>query len=189
MDDRARCATRLARVRRAQRSALQRATFSLGANFIPNIEAASGSFAGASVRFLHSYGLDPRGFRTFTDLRLEGAGGDSSYGRAAIDVTLSRGLFRRHRGRAHALRRQHRRRRPDAASMVPRRNADDSRSERGHGAERQRVLDEPRRAGARRDGIRISLFGDVGWTAIARVARGGASAERRRRWVSLRSTD
>ena len=31
---------------------------------------------------------------TFTDLRLEGAGGDSSYGRAAIDVTLSRALFR-----------------------------------------------------------------------------------------------
>jgi hypothetical protein len=76
-----------------ERSALQRATFSLGANFVPNIDAASGSFAGGSVRFLHSFGVNPRRFRTFTDLRLEGAGGDSSYGRAAMDVTLSRALF------------------------------------------------------------------------------------------------
>ena len=76
------------------RSAIQRATFSLGANFVPNIEATSGSYAGGAVRLLQNYGLDPRGFRAFTDLRLEGAGGDSSYGRAALDLTLSRALFR-----------------------------------------------------------------------------------------------
>jgi hypothetical protein len=71
-----------------------KAPYSLGANFVPNIAAASGSFAGGSVRLLHTHGLDPREFRTFTDLRLEGAGGDSAYGRAALDITLSRGLFR-----------------------------------------------------------------------------------------------
>ena len=77
-----------------QRSTPLKASYSLGATFVPNIAAASGSFAGGSVRFLHTHGLDPREFRTFTDLRLEGAGGDSAYGRAALDITLSRGLFR-----------------------------------------------------------------------------------------------
>ena len=78
-----------------QRSAIQQTDYSLGATFVPNIAATGGSFAGGGVRILHTAGLDPRGFRAFTDLRLEGAGGESSYGRAALDVTLSRGLFGR----------------------------------------------------------------------------------------------
>jgi hypothetical protein len=76
-----------------QRAATQNTNFSLGANFGPNIVASTGLSTGASVRLLHTYGNDPRGFRTFTDLRLEGAGGDSTYGRGALDLTLSQGLF------------------------------------------------------------------------------------------------
>jgi hypothetical protein len=76
-----------------QRAAPQRTTYSLGGTFIPNIEAASGASAGLAVRFHHTYGLDPRGFRAIADLRLEGAGGDSTYGRGALDLTIARALF------------------------------------------------------------------------------------------------
>jgi hypothetical protein len=77
-----------------QRIADQRTDFSLGASFAPNIAAANVTSAGVGVRHLRSYGLDPRGFRAYTDLRLEAAGGDSTYGRGALDVTLSRSLAR-----------------------------------------------------------------------------------------------
>jgi hypothetical protein len=77
-----------------QSTADQHTEFSLGPDFGPNIVAAEGTYAGVGLRHLYSYGLDPRGFRAYTDLRIEAAGGDSSYGRAALDVTLSRRLLR-----------------------------------------------------------------------------------------------
>ena len=77
-----------------QRTAEPRTDFSLGAGFGPNIVAAQGTYGGVGVRYLHSYGLDPRSFRAYSDLRIEAAGGDSTYGRAALDVTLSRPLLR-----------------------------------------------------------------------------------------------
>ena len=76
-----------------QRTASREAGFSVGGQLGPNITSDAGASAGAAVRFVHSHGLDPRGFRTFTDIRLEAAGGDSTYGRGALDLTLSRGLF------------------------------------------------------------------------------------------------
>lgn len=81
-----------------ERTATQRTTFSLarsvnGAQFEPNFEAVRGTYLGARTRFTHSLGLDPQGFRLFSDARLEGARGDTgSYGRAALDLTASRGL-------------------------------------------------------------------------------------------------
>jgi hypothetical protein len=78
-----------------QRNAPQNTTANLGATFIPNIESANVTSTGASLRYLGSFGQDIRGWRAFTDLRLEGAGGDSSYGRAALDVTLSKAILRR----------------------------------------------------------------------------------------------
>ncbi len=78
-----------------QRNAPLNTTTTLGATFIPNIESANVTSTGASLRYLGSFGQDTRGFRAFTDFRLEGAAGDSSYGRAALDVTLSRALARR----------------------------------------------------------------------------------------------
>ncbi|HEV8214355.1 MAG TPA: BamA/TamA family outer membrane protein, partial [Gemmatimonadaceae bacterium] len=78
-----------------QRNAPQNTTANLGATFIPNIESANVTSTGASLRYLGSFGQDIRGWRAFTDLRLEGAGGDSSYGRAALDVTLSKAITRR----------------------------------------------------------------------------------------------
>jgi hypothetical protein len=76
-----------------QRSAFNTTSFSLGGtNAAPNIEATSGTYAGSAVRVRHTYGLDPNGFRIFTDLRLEGAAGDSTYGRSALDLTFTSGL-------------------------------------------------------------------------------------------------
>ena len=80
-----------------QRTAGQETAFSLAkvigdAEFVPNIMATEGLFAGASLRAARTTGTDPRGWRALTDLRLEGAGGETTYGRGAVDVTLSRAL-------------------------------------------------------------------------------------------------
>ena len=81
-----------------ERTATQRTTFSLarsvnGAQFEPNIEAVRGTYVGGRARYLRTLGLDPQGFRLFSDARLEGAHGDTgSYGRAALDLTGSHGI-------------------------------------------------------------------------------------------------
>jgi hemolysin activation/secretion protein len=78
-----------------QRTAVPRTDYSFGGSFVPNIVSATGPSFGASVRWLSSHGLDPHGFRTLSDVRLEAATGDSTYGRAAIDVTFSTPLPKR----------------------------------------------------------------------------------------------
>lgn len=75
-----------------QRNAAAENSFSLGPAFIPNIAASTREFAGGSMRFVHTRGLDPMGFRVFTDLRIEGAASDSagaSFGRGALDLTFT----------------------------------------------------------------------------------------------------
>jgi hemolysin activation/secretion protein len=63
-----------------------------GTEFPPNLVACRATYAGVGGRLYHNYGLDPAGFRVATDLRVEAARGDSAYGRAALDLTLSHGL-------------------------------------------------------------------------------------------------
>jgi hypothetical protein len=82
-----------------ERAARQNTTFSLGAPFIPNIAADNEQYMGSGLRINHTAGLDPRGLRVLTDVRLEAATslsrGDSlwhRYARGAADVTISRGL-------------------------------------------------------------------------------------------------
>jgi hypothetical protein len=81
-----------------ERTARQRTTFSLaraayGTQFDPNLEAVRGIYIGARTRYMRTFGLDPQGFRLLSDLRLEGARGDTgSYGRAALDLTASHGI-------------------------------------------------------------------------------------------------
>lgn len=75
-----------------QRSAAPENSFSLGPAFIPNIVASTRQFAGMSTRLIHTNGLDPLGFRMFTDVRLEGAVRDSSaayYGRGALELSFT----------------------------------------------------------------------------------------------------
>jgi hypothetical protein len=82
-----------------QRTAELETQFSLAkavgnTRFEPNIEATRGTYVGSALRLAHSYGLDPDGLRVLSDLRLEAAASDATYGRAALDVTLSHGLGR-----------------------------------------------------------------------------------------------
>jgi len=76
-----------------QRTARVNTSFAVnGADFPPNLVATRGVYAGAGTRITRQYGLDPHGFRLLTDTRIEAAYGDSSYGRAALDLTASHGL-------------------------------------------------------------------------------------------------
>jgi hypothetical protein len=59
--------------------------------FPANITATEGAFLGGGLHLVHNHGLDPRGFRTFSDFRAEVARGDSLYGRAAGELTMSQG--------------------------------------------------------------------------------------------------
>jgi hypothetical protein len=62
--------------------------------FIENLVADRGTFVGGAMRWQRAFGLDPRGWRVDTDLRLEGAGGSAEYGRGAMDVQVSHALPR-----------------------------------------------------------------------------------------------
>ncbi|MEX2178893.1 MAG: hypothetical protein WD801_09300 [Gemmatimonadaceae bacterium] len=80
-----------------QRTAAVDNEFSFGAPFIANIGARAGAYAGFATRVRHARGLDPNGFRVFTDLRLEGAVSDSAgspFGRGAVDLTVTQGVGR-----------------------------------------------------------------------------------------------
>lgn len=160
-----------------QRRAAAENSFSLGPAFIPNIAASTRQFAGVSTRVIHTKGLDPLGFRVFTDAKLEGAASDSSgasYGRGALDltftdsfggiaaaVTLSAGSSvglvpvqrRFYLGGAHTVRGQ---------------RADTAQSGNAYWLGRLEV-------GKSIVGVRPVLFGDVGWvgdrTAFDKVGR------------------
>jgi len=78
-----------------QRTAAADNEFSLGPRFIPNLTARTAQYAGASMRFRHTRGLNPNAFRMFTDLRMETAVSDSAnegYGRGALDLTFTQRL-------------------------------------------------------------------------------------------------
>jgi hypothetical protein len=63
-----------------------------GTNGTPNIFATSGTYAGSAIRIRGQHGDNPNGFRIFSDLRIESAAGDSTYGRGALDFTVATGL-------------------------------------------------------------------------------------------------
>jgi hypothetical protein len=63
-----------------------------GADFPANLVADRGVYTGLGARVTRAYGMDPQGLRVLTDLRVEAAKGDSVYGRAALDLTVSHGL-------------------------------------------------------------------------------------------------
>ena len=76
-----------------QRTAAVKTNFAVnGADFPPNLIAQRAAFFGVGARLTNQHGLDPQGLRVFNDLRLEAAKGDSLYGRAALDVTVSHGF-------------------------------------------------------------------------------------------------
>jgi len=68
--------------------------------FLGNVVADEGWLYGAGVRWRGSKGLDPQGWRSSADMKLEGASVDranvasTSYGRAMMEATVSRGIGR-----------------------------------------------------------------------------------------------
>jgi hypothetical protein len=78
--------------RQRELTALQQTDYSVAGTFIPNIGADEGWYSGVGVRYRGSHGLDPRGLRTSTDIRLEGATGDSTFGKGSMELTFLRGL-------------------------------------------------------------------------------------------------
>ncbi len=78
-----------------ERTARVNTNFSVdGADFPANLVAERSVYSGLGARVTNDYGLDPNGFRLFTDARAEAAVGDSAYGRAAVDLTASHGIGR-----------------------------------------------------------------------------------------------
>ena len=75
-----------------QHTAIPRAEFSVGGSFGPNLAADEGWYSGLGVRYRGSRGLDPRGFRASTDVRIDGASGDSTFARGAMELTFLRGF-------------------------------------------------------------------------------------------------
>ncbi len=68
-----------------------------GANddrYLGNVRADKGWYYGGGFRWRTSRGLDPNGWRLSTDIRAEGATGESDYGRGLFEATISRGLGR-----------------------------------------------------------------------------------------------
>jgi hypothetical protein len=63
--------------------------------FPSNIVATEGNYFGTGLRLVHNHGLDPRGFRTFTDVRIEAARGDSLYARGSGEVNFNLALPRK----------------------------------------------------------------------------------------------
>jgi hypothetical protein len=77
-----------------ENTAVPKAEFSVGGSFGPNLATDEGWYSGLGVRFRGSHGLDPHGLRTSTDVRIDGASGDSTFGRAAMELTFLRGFGR-----------------------------------------------------------------------------------------------
>ena len=78
-------------------NAEQKTTFSLAeashdADFPANLQTREATYIGSAMRLTHTRGLDPNGFRIFTDLRFEAAASDSAYGRGALDLTFTQGF-------------------------------------------------------------------------------------------------
>ena len=77
-----------------QRDAAQATDFSIGGRLISNMSSTTVRLGGAALRLTRDFGDDPRRLRALTDVRIEGAGGDSVYARGSIEATLSSGLPR-----------------------------------------------------------------------------------------------
>lgn len=154
-----------------QRTAEWRNNYSWGTEFIPNIVAARGASAGAAVHWRHDTGVDPRAFRTATDVRLETATGDSTYGRGAIDFTVSRGLTRRTSaaitvggGSSVGQLTPQRRWFLGGAQTIRGQSPDTTQSGNAFWMSRAELgLDE--------DLARVALFGDLGWVGDRRAWR------------------
>jgi len=66
--------------------------FGHGASFDPNITAQRADIAGLGARLTRTFGLDPHGWRLYSDMKAEIAGGSYDFARGLLDETISHGL-------------------------------------------------------------------------------------------------
>lgn len=159
-----------------ERAARQHTSHSWGVPFGPNVDAARGTFAGTSVEWLRATGADPRGLRTITNLRVEAAAGESTYGRGAIDLMLTRPIVGRLSGALSlaggssigALPSQ-RRWFLGGTQTIRGQSADTAQSGNAFWMTRAELASE-------QVGYRVALFSDLGWVGD----RAAASRVRRR---------
>lgn len=169
-----------------QRTATVSTNFSFGVPWQPNIEARRATYVGGAARLDHSYGLDPRGLRLLSTLRVEAAAPIQSatslpnggrYARAAAEVTTSHGLGGEMLGALTLSAGS------AAGDLPPQRRwflggAHTIRGERPDTAFSGDAYWMTQAEVAReRNGIRGIVFGDVGWTG-ARAAFGHDALDR-----------
>ena len=84
-------------------TAIPKAEFSVGGSFGPNLPAEEGWFTGIGLRLRSSHGLNPRGLRVSTDIRIDGTTRDevvlspmslNGFARGAAEMTVTQGLGR-----------------------------------------------------------------------------------------------
>lgn len=66
--------------------------FGHGASFDPNITAQRADIAGLGARLTRTWGMDPHGWRLYSDMKGEVAGGSYDFARGLIDETVSHSL-------------------------------------------------------------------------------------------------
>jgi hypothetical protein len=66
--------------------------FGHGASFDPNITAQRADIGGLGARLTRTFGLDPHGWRLYSDMKAEIAGGSYDFARGLLDETISHGL-------------------------------------------------------------------------------------------------
>lgn len=66
--------------------------FGHDASFDPNIDAQRADIAGIGARLTRSFGMDPHGWRLYSDMKAEAAGGTYDFARGLLDATLSHGI-------------------------------------------------------------------------------------------------
>ena len=66
--------------------------FGHGASFDPNITAQRADIGGLGARLTRTFGLNPHGWRLYSDMKAEIAGGSYDFARGLLDETISHGL-------------------------------------------------------------------------------------------------
>jgi hypothetical protein len=66
--------------------------FGHGASFDPNIDAQRADIVGLGARLTRTLGMDPHGWRLYSDMKGEVAGGTYDFARGLLDATVSHGI-------------------------------------------------------------------------------------------------
>jgi hypothetical protein len=129
--------------------------------FIPNPMAIRSTHAGVAARIRPQWGTNPSGFRTMADIRGEVAGGDSTYARGLADLTFTKSFWKVATGLTLSAG-------TSEGALPPQRSfylggLQSVRGQTALTANGNTFWLARGEIGTRNTGIRIGVFGDVGW--------------------------